>query len=101
MFLIDWRWATVSIALNVLHLSDGIEALAQCQGLGALRPNTVLLGWPTNADRAELFGSTLRAIASLERSIVVLRFYQRLEHWAGDLPRVVFVDSVGGMSLDS
>ena len=29
------------------YLSDGIEALVQCQGLGAVRPNTVLLGWPT------------------------------------------------------
>jgi hypothetical protein len=28
-------------------------------------------------------------------------FYQSMEHWAGDLPRVVFVDSVGGMSLES
>jgi nucleotide-binding universal stress UspA family protein len=28
-------------------------------------------------------------------------FYQRMEHWAGDLPRVVFVDSAGRMSLES
>jgi hypothetical protein len=28
-------------------------------------------------------------------------FYQRMESLAGDLPRVVFVDSVGGMSLES
>lgn len=28
-------------------------------------------------------------------------FPARLAKWAGDLPRVVFVDSAGGMSLDS
>jgi hypothetical protein len=28
-------------------------------------------------------------------------FYNLMEHWAGDLPRVVFTDSVGGMSLES
>ena len=28
-------------------------------------------------------------------------FYSLLDRWASDLPRVVFVDSVGGMSLES
>jgi len=28
-------------------------------------------------------------------------FYERMEQWAGDLPRVVFVDSIGEMSLES
>jgi hypothetical protein len=56
------------------HLSDGIDALIQCQGLGALRPNTVLLGWPTDPQRGELFGATLRGIAVLERSIIAVRF---------------------------
>ena len=27
-------------------LSTGIEALIQSHGLGSLRPNTILLGWP-------------------------------------------------------
>ncbi len=28
-------------------------------------------------------------------------FIERMEHWAGRLPRVAFVDSSGGMSLDT
>ena len=32
-------------------LSDGIEALIQCHGIGGLRPNTVLLGWPRDRAR--------------------------------------------------
>lgn len=215
-FIRDQQLEAFPAVVIAPHLSDGIDALVQCQGLGALRPNTVLLGWPTDPDRGELFGATLRGIAVLERSIIAVRFaeepidpwevpqgtvdvwwrgrqngelmlllahllrqnpnwrsreirlmrvieneagreevhrhlsglidaarihatpqvivtedilvgiqqtsrsaalvvmgfeapeegqeqifYDRMEHWAGDLPRVLFVDSVGGMSLES
>ncbi len=55
-------------------LSDGIESLVQCQGVGALRCNTVLLGWSTSAERAGSFAATLRTIVSLGRSIIAVRF---------------------------
>ncbi|MGE3806482.1 MAG: amino acid permease [Gemmataceae bacterium] len=55
------------------YLSDGIESLVQSHGLGALRPNTILLGWPNDPDRAETFGATLRSVAGLERSILAVR----------------------------
>lgn len=55
-------------------LSEGIESLVQCHGLGALRPNTILFGWPTDSGRAEPFAATLRVVAGLQRSIVALRF---------------------------
>ena len=61
---------------SVVVASDytaGIEALVQCQGLGQLRPNTILLGCPLTADRMEVFGGLLRNLAKLERSVVVLR----------------------------
>jgi amino acid transporter len=54
------------------YISEGIEALVQCQGLGSLRPNTVMLGWP-NADKADSFGATLRTVAGLQRSILCMR----------------------------
>ncbi|MCA9231856.1 MAG: amino acid permease [Planctomycetales bacterium] len=56
------------------YLSDGVESLVQCQGLGALRPNTVLLGWPMNVQRAEGFAAMLRTIAALGASLVAVRF---------------------------
>jgi amino acid transporter len=56
------------------YLADGIESLVQCQGMGALRSNTVMIGWPTDQKRAEAFGATLRTIASLQRSIIAVRF---------------------------
>ena len=56
------------------YLTEGIESLVQCVGLGALRPNTVLLGWPGSEDRAVPFGAHLRLIRKLNRSIVIARF---------------------------
>lgn len=55
-------------------VGDGIESLVQCQGLGALRPNTVLLGWPTDVARVAPFGSLLRTVARLQRNIISVRF---------------------------
>jgi hypothetical protein len=60
-------------------LPTGIESLVQCQGLGALRPNTVLFGWPTDQQRGEAFGSILRLVAGLGRSIVAVRFAEESE----------------------
>ena len=51
----------------------GVEALVQCQGLGSLRPNVVLLGCPLTVERMRVFGNLLRNLQSLGRSVVVLR----------------------------
>ena len=59
-------------------LSEGIESLVQCQGFGALRPNTVLVGWPSSSDKAEGFGSTLRVLDRLKRSIIAVRLSEKV-----------------------
>lgn len=59
---------------------SGVEALVQCQGLGRLRPNIVLLGYPMEAERMRVFGGLLRNVASLGRSVVVLRRTDRPEN---------------------
>ncbi len=51
----------------------GVEALVQCQGLGRLRPNMVLLGYPLTIDRMRVFCGLLRNLEALRRSVVVLR----------------------------
>ncbi len=53
--------------------TKGIEALVQCQGLGRLRPNTILLGCPLQADRMIVFGGLLRNLAGIGQSVLVLR----------------------------
>ncbi|MCA9087706.1 MAG: amino acid permease [Planctomycetaceae bacterium] len=56
------------------YLSDGIESLVQCHGIGGLRPNTVLLGWPNEPRKAETFGASVRLVSRLGRSIIAVRF---------------------------
>ena len=45
----------------------------QCHGLGARRPNTVLVGWPSDPGRVEAFGSMLRVIQGMKRSLLAIR----------------------------
>ncbi|MFK7818389.1 MAG: amino acid permease [Planctomycetaceae bacterium] len=55
------------------YLSDAVESLVQCHGLGGLSPNTVLLGWPGDPGRVGSFGVALRIISGLGRSIISIR----------------------------
>ena len=54
-------------------LTKGIRSLVQCYGIGDLRPNTVLLGWPNDDDRFEPFGKLLRTVNNLRRNTIVMR----------------------------
>jgi len=54
-------------------IEQGIQTLVQAAGIGAVRPNTVLIGWTRDPSRIETFGTTLRTIAGLGRSIVVVK----------------------------
>jgi hypothetical protein len=51
---------------------SGFEALVQCHGLGAFRPNTVLAGWSSDLDHAEEFIDTLRTAARLGQNLLLL-----------------------------
>lgn len=50
----------------------GIEALAQCHGIGAFRPNTTLVGWSSDPEQAEERLETLRTVRNLGHSILML-----------------------------
>jgi amino acid transporter len=55
-------------------LTSGIESLIQCHGIGGLRTNTVLLGWPHDLEKAETFGGNIRLITKMKRSVLAARF---------------------------
>ncbi|MCA9081860.1 MAG: amino acid permease, partial [Planctomycetaceae bacterium] len=75
------------------YVSDGVEALVQCHGIGGLRPNTVLLGWPNERRKADSFGASVRLVAKLGRSLISLRFLGYRDEGSGsddsawDVPR--------------
>ena len=51
-------------------VTEGIKYLVQCSGLGALRPNTLMLGWPS-AETAETLVCALRLISDLKRNVII------------------------------
>jgi amino acid transporter len=55
-------------------LASGINSLIQCHGIGGLRPNTVLIGWPSDKAKFENFCSTLRLLVRMRKSTLVMRF---------------------------
>lgn len=55
-------------------LSSGIQALIQCHGIGGLRTNAVLLGWPREQESADSFGGNIRLITKMQRSVLAARF---------------------------
>lgn len=61
-------------AVIVAHDVDtGVAALVQASGIGAMRPNLVLIGWSAAPERREAFASTLRTVAGLGRSLALVR----------------------------
>jgi amino acid transporter len=53
--------------------SEGALNLIQCHGIGAVRPNTVLLGWSETPEKVESYGTLLRNVSKLQRSVLVMR----------------------------
>ena len=60
-------------------LTEGVESMVQCHGLGALRPNTLLLGWPDETNGSESFGILLRHVAGLGCNLVSIRLSHDVE----------------------
>ena len=69
----DRKLAAFPAVVVANDYTAGVQALVQCQGLGRLRPNVVLMGCPLSADRMVVFGALLRNLERLDRSVVVLR----------------------------
>jgi len=72
-FIAEERLSAFPVAIVADDLPSGIRALVQGHGIGAVRPNTVMIGWTGNPEHYSSFGATLRTIADLEKGIVVVR----------------------------
>lgn len=64
------------------RLSAGIESLLQAHGIGGMRPNTVLLGFPGSADRWDEFCASLRLIDRYQRNIVLVDYPENNDRWS-------------------
>ncbi|MFT5122942.1 MAG: amino acid transporter [Kiritimatiellia bacterium] len=64
-------------------VTEGMNSLIQCHGVGGISPNTVLIGWSDDALNYEAFCTTLRLCRSLDRSIICMRNRQDMPaRWA-------------------
>ncbi len=52
------------------NFDDGVATMVQSHSIGPLKPNLVVLGWPSSSGRAAAFARHLRLINRLGRSIV-------------------------------
>jgi hypothetical protein len=62
-------------------LLAGTKALLQCYGIGAVRPNTVLLGWSDDLQRLEQTAHLLRLVRDFKRSLVIVKCAEGREPW--------------------
>lgn len=60
-------------------LGKGIKTLLQAQGIGGLKPNSVLMGWSEDPSRRDLFSDALRLFRSMGRTALVLRYDREIE----------------------
>ncbi len=61
------------------YLTQGIEYMIQCHGLGSLRPNTIMLGLPNDEQKADAIMATLRTVSGLNRNIILSRLRDQSE----------------------
>ena len=72
-FIVDEELDAFPNIVAAPNLSDGIEYLVQCSGLGALRPNILLVGWPGDVEKAHPLVQSLRTVQNLGRNVVIAR----------------------------
>ena len=63
-------------------LLEGVKALLQCHGIGAMRPNTVLIGWSDDLEDLDRYTELLRLSCSLNRNVVIVKREQQREPWS-------------------
>jgi amino acid transporter len=78
-FIMDSELEAFPAVVCATDLANGIRWLVQCHGIGGLRPNAVLLGWPNDAERLEAFGRLLRTINKLGKSTIAIRCQEDVE----------------------
>ncbi|MCA1809769.1 MAG: amino acid permease [Lentisphaerae bacterium] len=77
-FIREQEIAAFPVVVVEKDIHAAIQALLQCHGLGGTRPNTVLLGWSNDPEKAGMFSAMLGTIKRMHRSIVIVA----CEWWA-------------------
>lgn len=85
-FIRENRIAAVAKTVLADDFEHGVSTLLQVSGVGALEPNTVLIGWSEDVTKRAEFTSAIRRILQLKRNLLV---YAEAERPATQLnPRI-------------
>ena len=72
-FIAGEEWEAFPAVVVESDLFAGMKSLLQSFGIGAIRPNAVLLGWSEDPERIGMFGRMLRVCRNLGKSLLVVR----------------------------
>ena len=53
------------------HFDEALTTLIQSHSIGPLKPNLVMFGWPTQAERARIFARHMRLVRGLGKSSII------------------------------
>lgn len=85
-FIRENRIAAVAKTVLADDFEHGVSTLLQVSGVGALEPNTVLIGWSEDVLKKSEFSQAIRRILQLKRNLLV---YAESERPAAELkPRI-------------
>jgi len=70
-FIREQRLSAVAKTVLADDFEEGVSTLLQVAGLGALQPNTVLVGWSEDAVNRQQFVRTVGRILSLQKNLLV------------------------------
>lgn len=90
--------AAFPVAIVDESFTEALKALLQCHGIGGLRPNTLLLGWSDDPEKARAISEALGMARALRRSCLLVHSRREAQQW--DLPRgainIWWTDAVNG-----
>jgi amino acid transporter len=78
-FIREEELAAFPVVIVEKDIHAAIQALLQCHGIGGMRPNTVMLGWSQDSEKAEVFSETLSIAKRMKRSLIIVACEQEQE----------------------
>ena len=78
-FIREEELAAFPVVVVEENIHAAIQALLQCHGIGGMRPNTVMLGWSQDPEKAGVFSETLSIAKRMQRSVIIVACEQEDE----------------------
>lgn len=71
-FILKEKLPAFPVVIVEEDLHAAVKALIQCNGIGGMRPNTVLLGWSDDPEKSEVFWEAIATVKEMKRSLIII-----------------------------